>query len=138
LLPLSFRFYDLSQCILEGAQLTRDVELFRQILIAIEKQPAGMRAHAIDIPGHSAEEIYEHALLTQDAGLIEATFHKSMPHFVVRRLTNEGRDFLEAARQETLWAEAKTTVRKNIGTITIAALKTVLNELVQRAVTGRM
>jgi hypothetical protein len=29
-------------------------------------------------------------------------------------------------------------VRKNIGTITIAALKTVLNELVQRAVTGRM
>jgi hypothetical protein len=105
---------------LEGAQLTRDVELFRQILIAIEKQPAGMRAHAIEIPGHSAEEIYEHALLTQDAGLIEATFHKSMPHFVVRRLTNEGRDFLEAARQETLWAEAKMTVRKNIGTITIA------------------
>jgi hypothetical protein len=118
--------------------LTRDVELFRQILIAIEKQPAGTRAHTIDIPGHSAEEIYEHALLTQDAGLIEGTFHRSMPHFVVRRLTNEGHDFLEAAKQETLWAEAKAMVRKNIGTVTIAALKTVLNELVQKAVTGRM
>jgi hypothetical protein len=70
--------------------------------------------------------------------LIEAKFHKSVATFVVQRLTNEGHEFLAAARQETLWAEAKATVLKNIGTITIAALKTVLNELVQRAVTGRM
>jgi DNA-binding HxlR family transcriptional regulator len=118
--------------------LIRDVELFRHILIEIEKQPPGMRGHKIDIPGHSAEEVYEHARLTQDAGLIEAVFHKSMPTFVVRRLTNDGHDFLAAARQETIWAEAKATVRNSIGTITIAALKTVLNELVQRAVTGRI
>jgi hypothetical protein len=118
--------------------LTRDVELFRQILIEIEKQPPGMREHTIEIPGRSAEEVYEHARLTQDAGLIEAIFHKAMPTFVVRRLTNDGHDFLAAARQETIWAEAKATVRNSIGTITIAALKTVLTELVQRAVTGRI
>ena len=118
--------------------MIRDVELFRQLLIEIEKQPPGMRAHKVEIPGHSAEEVYEHALLAQDAGLIQATFHKSVAHFVVQRLTNDGHDFLAAARQETLWAEAKATVRKSIGTITIAALKTALNELVQRAITGRM
>jgi hypothetical protein len=138
LLPLSFHPYDLSDHIWGGTNLTRDVELFRQILIEVEKKPAGMRAHTIEIPGHSAEEVYQHALLTQDAGLIEAKFHKSVATFVVQRLTNEGHEFLAAARQETLWVEAKATVLKNIGTITIAALKTVLNELVQRAVTGRM
>jgi two-component sensor histidine kinase len=60
-----------------------------------------------------------------------------VPAFVVLRLTNEGHDFLAAAKEETRWAKAKDVVRKSIGTITLTALKTALNELVQNALKHR-
>jgi hypothetical protein len=48
--------------------MKRDVELFRQILIESENQPPSLKGHTIEIPGHTSEETYEHALLSPRRG----------------------------------------------------------------------
>jgi hypothetical protein len=86
--------------------MKRDMDLIRAILLEVEKStsPGGCQ---IKVPGHSPEELYYNAQLAQEAGLIEASFLDNSSAFHVLRLTYAGHEFLDAARNDTLWVKAK-------------------------------
>src|SRR5450432_1997113 len=105
--------------------MKRDMDLIRTILLEVEKStsPGGRQ---IKLPDHSREELYYNAQLAQDAGLIDARFAPGSTDFHVLRLTNAGHEFLEAARNDTLWAKAKEIAIKKTGTLTAEGVKVAL------------
>src|ERR1700730_8381097 len=115
--------------------MKRDMDLFRLLLLKAEEQPFNGSLPQIEIPGHTAEELYYHVLLANDAGLVEATFCMGY-EFFIDRLTQAGHEFLDAAREERFWNKAKETVLKNAGTLTVESLKIALSMLMQQAARG--
>ena len=51
--------------------MKRDMDLIRNILLAIEEKGPPLGIVDIDLPGHTAEEISFHVVLLRDAGLVE-------------------------------------------------------------------
>jgi hypothetical protein len=110
--------------------MKRDMDLLRAMLLKIEEQPFGSFVTP-EVPGYSDDELYYHAKLAEEAGFIIANF--TMSGFTVQRLTYAGHEFLDAAREETLWKKAKQIVLNNSGTLTVEALKAALSTLMQQA-----
>jgi len=119
--------------------MKRDMDLVRTILMEIEKLPHDGGGHAIHVSGHPADEISYHLLLLHEAGLIEGQDLSSDECVIWRakRLTYEGHEFLDAARNDAFWAKAKDKVLKNTGTLTVEALKVALGALIKQAITGQ-
>jgi Hypothetical protein (DUF2513) len=113
----------------------RDMDLIRMILLEVEKSPS-LDGCQVKIQGRTSEELYYNARPAQDAGLIDARFLPNTTEFHVLRLTSEGHKFLEAARNDTLWAKAKEVVTKNTGTLTLEGLKITLSALIKNALGG--
>jgi hypothetical protein len=119
--------------------MKRDMELFRKFLLEVETIPPDMvNWVGLTVEGYSPDEVAYHARLAHDAGFIEARFLPGTNDFTVRRLTYAGHEFLDAAREDTLWQKAKQTVLSNAGTLTVEALKTALAMLMQQAAHGKI
>lgn len=113
--------------------MKRDMELIRTILFQIEKKgenPKGLVE--LDISSHSAEVVSHHVLLLQEAGLVDALDLSTRAGFRMKpkRLTWAGHEFLDAARNDTVWNKAKEMVRDQGGTIPFEVLKGLLIKLV--------
>jgi hypothetical protein len=118
--------------------MKRDMDLFRALLLEIEKQPfvgSGYFPKPV-VTGFCEEEVCYHAQLAQDAGFIEATCLPQTTEFMVKRLTFAGHEFLDAAREDKLWNKAKHSVLSSTGTLTVEALKIALSMLMQQAARG--
>ena len=111
--------------------MKRDMDLVRQILFEIERlcpSEAG-RLETIEIENYDRFTIYYHLALLKEAGLVEVEEVKTMNmqnEFYPTRLTWEGHDFLDAARNDTLWKKAKAFMaEKGVG-VSFDVLKGVL------------
>ena len=93
------------------------------------------------IDGWSEEEIGFHAWLMVNAGLADGVEIKSRARAggfaVLTRITWDGYDFLEAARNDTVWSKAKGIIAK-AGGAGLDVLKGVLVQLTKDAVTKHM
>jgi hypothetical protein len=119
--------------------MKRDIDLLRALLLKIEEMPYSEHLMgAIQIPGYSEEEVCYHAQLAADEGFIEAKFLKPTTYFAVTRLTYQGHEFLDLARDDTRWNHAKEKVKSTTGSLTVEGLKTVLSALVQAALKAAM
>ena len=110
--------------------MRRDLELIKLLLQeAEEEQPKP------DLSGYTEEAILYHLVLMEDADLIVAKFvFASSGRAVaanVRRLTNMGHDFLDAARNDTIWAQFKERVKRVGGSLSISLAVEVLKGLVR-------
>ena len=119
--------------------MKRDMELIRTILLEIERQPFPAGWYDLSIPSRPEEEISGHVMLLQDAGFIEAINLSSSNGVCWRpkRITHDGYEFLDAARDENNWAEAKAKVLNATGALTLDALKLALRINSEKAMTGR-
>lgn len=110
--------------------MKRDIELIRQILFAIEKLEHGIPRGNIEIEGYSEEEIGYHVYLMDDAGLIigmDATSLSSLSPFMMpQNLTWAGHDFLDAARDDTVWNGVKKKIEAVSGAVTFELLTALL------------
>ena len=94
--------------------MKREMDLIRALLLSLERGED-------DVPNEMRErftqqEIAGHAALIIEAGLAEGMIAKGGFNEVMRadldRLTWAGHDFLDAAREETLWNKAKEKIMK--------------------------
>lgn len=109
------------------------MDLFREILLAIEEQPNGKPWTAKPLMEHSIQDVVGHLRLVHDAGLVEARFIGPMNNdtaFVIR-MTNDGYDFLEASKKPTLWEQAKEKLKTSGLPLTAYGLKQVLDALIR-------
>ena len=90
--------------------MKRDMELIRNILIAVE-----MENDPSEIKGYDADVNKYHQALMMEAGLADGMVSKSIdnntntPNAVfLRKLTWEGHEFLDTVRQDSIWKTVKT------------------------------
>jgi hypothetical protein len=91
--------------------MRRNVDLMREMLLALENHPHGHAPSELKIEGFSEEEIGYHAYLIVDAGLADGVEMTNMgsagPEWLLTVLTSQGHDFLDAAREKRVWEQAK-------------------------------
>lgn len=112
--------------------MKRDMDLVRKILLAVEEEKddlEGITDFAIE--DYSSAQISHHVVIMEQAGLIEAHIAPTMDGvmYIVRRLTWEGHEFLDAARNESFWNQAKEKVVETTGGLGFEALKAFLIQL---------
>jgi uncharacterized protein DUF2513 len=116
----------------------RDMELIRKMALAVEASPSGYAPHPLRIEGYTDEQIGYHAHLMIQGGLAEgpdATDHDSIsPEATLTSLTWEGHDFLDAARNETIWKKALAIVKEKGGSVAFSVLKELLMGLAKQQV----
>jgi predicted transcriptional regulator len=116
--------------------MTRDMDLVRKIVFALEEREPGTRPSPVPIDGFSDQVVTEHLKLMMEAGLIEAVERKSLSSpttVLVKRLKWKGHDFADAARSETLWAKAKRQIKEKAGSVTIEVMTEYLKHLGKEA-----
>jgi hypothetical protein len=112
--------------------MKRDMDLVRNILLQIEGD-----GKILSIEGYEKDVILKHLELLEEAGLIKASFLRANQVGVVsahvERLTWSGHEFLDAARNDTLWNKAKGIVGEKAGTVSFAILQILLVQLAKSA-----
>lgn len=118
--------------------MKRDMDLVRKILLAMEAHEAGFAPQNFSVEGYSAEHIGYHAYLMDEAGLIEAVdiTHCGSPSktAIPRSITWHGYEFLEAARNDTIWEKALATARDRALPLMFDVLKELALSLARSAV----
>ena len=116
-----------------------DMELRREILIAMEEHEHGYAPQAIDIDGYTEDQIGYHIWLMgeKQAGLLKVSDASSMdmdsPDANPISMLWEGYEFLEAARKPERWEAATDKVKKTGAAMTFEILKAVLMALSKEA-----
>ncbi|HBG31044.1 MAG TPA: hypothetical protein DDW98_10500, partial [Gammaproteobacteria bacterium] len=87
----------------------------------------------INVPEKTSEEISYHVQLLHEAGLLKAQDYSSIGDYDWKPLTLtwEGHEFLDAARNETLWNRAKSIALEKTGGLGFEALKFALTESIK-------
>ncbi len=116
--------------------MKRDMDLVRDILLAIEDNPEPFGHNDLKIEGRSNEEVAYHIKLLWQAELIEAYDVSSNSGFSWKAmsLTWKGHEFIEAARNNSRWQDAKKYILEKGGSITFDILKAVLSESIKNAI----
>ena len=98
--------------------MKRNMDLVRDLLLAIEKHPTladGSQILSVDsseelgIQDHSLEEIFYHLELLIKKGLIDGEITLL---YLISGLTWDGHDFLDSIRDPVIWQETKEGVKK--------------------------
>jgi len=111
--------------------MKRDLDLCRRILLAIEEHPGAMLDYEPKFSGVSDETVtYQVGLLVQ-AGLVQAADARTTdgPTWIALTMTWDGHEFLDVARDETLWQRAKADLGDKVKSVSLEVLKAVLVDL---------
>lgn len=110
--------------------MKRDMDLVRQILLDATSKDEGYANDNPELEGYTEDQIGHHIYLMQQAGLVEAADTSAMgstsPTAILISVTWKGHDFIEAARNNTVWAQAKEKAKSVGGSLTFDLMKELL------------
>ena len=113
--------------------MKRQMDLVRAILLELEKHEHAWAPRKLAIEGYTDEEVGYHVHLMGQAGLLDVadatTRASASPHAVPRAITWAGHEFLDAARDPSLWEKAKQKVGASLVSVAFDVLKGVLTTL---------
>ncbi len=116
--------------------MKRDVLLWRELLLEIESWETSLVSRPISIQGYTDDEVGYNLHLLVDSDLIEAndiSTHGNQVHrYHPSRLTSEGHDWLDHARDEGRLRKAAKKVLKHGGALSAEIVGEVLEELARR------
>ncbi len=117
--------------------MKRDMDLVRKILFALEDRPANFEGeHNFTVDGFDQTTVARHVQLMAEAGLIDAinlSTHAGVD-WMPQRLKWEGHDFLDEARNDTLWNKAKSKISEAGVGATVEVMKQTLKTLAMQAI----
>lgn len=110
--------------------MKRDFDLIRKIMLAMEEHKGPRPLDANNITGYRVDEVIYNMDIMRDHGLIVLLPSSGVlnQHAFAVRLTWEGHEFLDTARDDKMWKKALATVLEKAGTITFDLLKALLIE----------
>lgn len=113
--------------------MKRDLNLVRSLLLHFEAKPNDAMDSRPVVPEYTDLEVKYHLLLMYEAGLLRAEPELSKTSRIIKvhpfSLTWNGHEFLDAARNDSLWRKATSTVSSKTGTISFAVLQALLISL---------
>jgi hypothetical protein len=111
--------------------MKRDMDLVRQLLLEIEEVPARgtYLTTESELAGDDPAVLREHLWLLNDAGFLHGYFAEASAADAddgCEGLTWRGHDFLDAARSESIWQEAKARLTASGVGMTLTVLNALL------------
>lgn len=108
--------------------MKRDMDLIRTILIEIEDHENPRAEVPIKAPGYSPDQITYHLGLLYEAGLINALHasHLSGERWIPQSLTWQGHEFLDAARNDTVWQKLKAEIKDHSASLPFQLIQAML------------
>lgn len=116
--------------------MQRDMDLVRRILIGLENGSVGPDPNNVPIDGYAQDQIGYHVFIMMEAGLVHGEMVASpgcgqLPQASPYSLTWNGHEFLDSAREESRWNQARQLLNK-VGGASIQIWIAVLTDLVKR------
>jgi hypothetical protein len=126
--------------VIEEAVVTRDMELLRHMLLAIEATPLPANLVNLTFEGYDFPTLAAHAELLVEAGLVEAEVAhgdgSAAPIYVdLHRITWQGYEFLDDARNPASWERVRALIAANTGTTSFAIIAELLKAAARSALT---
>ena len=119
--------------------MKRDMDLVREILIAVERSEDGDLN--FDALGHERQKVYLHIELMKEHGLVDAVIVRGddgPEHEIflckIERLTWDGHDFLDKARNQSIWEQAKRKCLDEIGGLPFEIFKICLTHVTMQRI----
>lgn len=120
--------------------MKRDMDLVREILLAIEEQYVSSAIINLKIDGYDMETVAYHCKIMCDGGLISAYDSKHSDNgiylFVVGSLTWDGSDYLDKVRDNSIWKKTKDTITNKGLPLVFDTIKTVSGAIVSATAEG--
>ena len=118
--------------------MKRDIELIRKILLDTESQDKLPMWHIPEFPNFTDIQIAYHIKLLGEAGLLEIKDMSSKDHvkFVIKNLTWEGHEFLDASRDNKIWKLVKTKLGPKINSVTLEIIKSLLLKQIEASLSS--
>ncbi len=111
--------------------MKRDFDLIRQLLLEVEGDTS------VDPSGYTEDQVKYHKGLLVEAGLVEGMVKDSSRSYteipdlvVIKKLTWDGHEFLDQARQLTVWNRAKENLAKKGIELSLDALKAAMKAII--------
>ena len=108
--------------------MKRDFELIRKLLLEIEGEK-------VDLSSYTEDQILYHKALLLEAGLAEGKPHypnkpTEIPDkVIIRKLTWEGHNFIDAIRDDDRWKKSKEWIREAGKILTLETIKEAIKAL---------
>lgn len=122
--------------------MRRDMELVRWILRAAEDADGDLSGGAIVEHGCAPAKMVHHVELMRAHGLIDASVTRTTgpgrAAVVVRGLTWDGYDYLDAIRSDDVWARAKAAIADTVGDASLSVIRSVCESLAASMVRARL
>jgi hypothetical protein len=118
--------------------MKRNMDLIRILLFQIERESNGLDLVPVGVEDYPEQEVQFHLMLLDEAGLIK-TYDMSGGDslmFMPVRLTWQGYEFLDAARDDTRWNKAKETMNKAGGFVFEVAKALLIDYLKRQVLPG--
>jgi hypothetical protein len=112
--------------------MKRDMDLIRKILLTVQDMDAVDTTEVV-VENYDRDMVGYHIHLLLDAELLDGGKSATLRNpygYLVRRLTWDGHEFLDLARNDTIWNKAKAFVAERGLDISIKVLVPVLTQLV--------
>ena len=117
--------------------MKRDLELIRSIMVTIEEADS-MQPFKLEFDDQSEEVINFHILLLEEAGLIQANIESDETGEIILaepiRLTWNGFEFLQNARNESIWKKAIKTLGDKSISVSVSILSELLKSLIKETI----
>jgi hypothetical protein len=117
--------------------VARNMDLFRTILLMASEQDDKMVSpRMMQVPGYEEYMVARHIRLLEDAGFVEANIlnveGQGDLRGMVERVTNQGYDFLDSIRDESVWNRTQEFVKSKGGGFTLGMLAAVAEGFVKQ------
>ena len=114
--------------------MKRDFELIKEILLQVENHKDPNKWVKLDIKNETHENVAHHVKLLAQAGLLDAIDASSSDgiDWIPKSLTWEGHDFLENARNDTVWKKTLQLVKDKGGSISFSIFQNLLQTQAMR------
>lgn len=117
--------------------MKRDPDLIREVLFFFEERESTsiVKPGDVEFEGYDDRVVGYHMILLCEADYLscETTTSRSTEERVINafpfRLTWKGHEFLDAARNDSVWEKAKDTLRERGITVAFGVLQTLLTQL---------
>lgn len=122
--------------------MKRNMELVREILLAVESANPFECIKDMKIGGFDKQEVAYHCELLYQAGFIKE-YHgegcngfDGVLYFWVQDLTWEGQDFLETIREKTVWENTKKVMKEKGLPMMVETIKTIATAFITATAEG--
>ena len=114
--------------------MKRDFNLVRSLLLYVEKQPPGKTIQGLTQENYETEVISEHMALLIEEDFLKGEVSPSYSgmHYVVSGLTWKGHDFLDNARNDTVWKKVMADAENRGMSLSMSVLNGLLTKAAQK------